>query len=473
MNRSPSQSWSNGVAHILEMVSKRTGWEFPPTRWLYAETIVRQAMSRAKQSSSLDFAFKLERDRQLLDSLIEQLLIYETYFFRDRQHFDLIRDTWRREMNARFGDRSTLHLWSAGCASGEEPYSLAIALKEAGLGERARILATDLSRSALLRAQQAIYNDWALRDSDSQFIQTYFKPLPNGRFELIESIRKLVTFDYLNLTSDKYPRPPSGIRGFDLILCRNVTIYLARTLHSEVARRFYESLADGGWLILGPSDPLLDQYAPFSVSEINGVLVHKRLPNTEFRTPTTRELAIASPPPEPEPAQTQPQPRTQETARPAPAPRPTRSSDSLPLDEEKLLAQRVRALADSDQLDEAERLVLDARARYPVSTEFIFHHMMILLALHRYQEAAQLAGQLIFLDRTLVIAHFLQGTSLRAAGDEEGARRAFANAVRLCAERPGREPVVFSEGESHARLGQAAAAQLALLQKEKGPWKAP
>lgn len=475
MNQSPSQSWSGGVARILEMVSSRTGWEFPPTRWLYAETIIRQAMGKAKLNASLDFALMLERDRQALDALVEQLLIYETYFFRDRQHFDLIRDSWRREMDARWGDGHLLNLWSAGCASGEEPYSLAIVLKELGLAERSRILATDISRSALARAQQAIYNDWALRDSESQFIKSYFRQLPDGRFELIERIRKLVTFEYLNLSADSYPRVPGSRaagRGFDLILCRNVTIYLARSLHSEVARHLYDALADGGWLILGPSDPLLDGYAPFELCELNGVLVHKRPPRTEFRTPTTREFAtIAGPSPDATPeSPPAPAPAPALASAPEPAP-PSRSAASSSQEEIRQLAQRVRALADSNQLAEAERLVIEARTRHPVATEFIFHHMMILLVQHRYQEAAQLAGQLIFLDRTLVIAHFLQGTSLRAAGDEEGARRAFANAVRLCAERPAKEPVVFSEGESHARLGQAAAAQLALL--KKGPWKTP
>ena len=261
-------------------------------------------------------------------------------------------------------------------------------------------------------------------------------------------------------------------RGFDLILCRNVTIYLARNLHSEVARHLYDALADGGWLILGPSDPLLDGYAPFELCELNGVLVHKRPPRTEFRTPTTREFAtIAGPSPDATPESAPaPAPAPAPASSPEPAP-PSRSAASSSQEEIRQLAQRVRALADSNQLAEAERLVIEARTRHPVATEFIFHHMMILLVQHRYQEAAQLAGQLIFLDRTLVIAHFLQGTSLRAAGDEEGARRAFANAVRLCAERPAKEPVVFSEGESHARLGQAAAAQLALL--KKGPWKTP
>ena len=119
MNQSPSQSWSGGVARILEMVSSRTGWEFPPTRWLYAETIIRQAMGKAKLNASLDFALMLERDRQALDALVEQLLIYETYFFRDRQHFDLIRDSWRREMDARWGDGHLLNLWSAGCVMAE------------------------------------------------------------------------------------------------------------------------------------------------------------------------------------------------------------------------------------------------------------------------------------------------------------------------------------------------------------------
>jgi chemotaxis protein methyltransferase CheR len=141
----------------------------------------------------------------------------------------------------------------------------------------------------------------------------------------------------------------------------------------------------------------------------------------------------------------------------------SRGSAPPPTDEQMQLRHKAQALANSNQLDEAENVVAEARKRYPVATEFIFLHMMILLAMSRYQEAALSASQLIYLDRTLAIAHFLQGTSLRAIGDTDGARRAFRNALQICAEHSAQEPVAFSEGESHGRLGQAAARHLATL----------
>jgi chemotaxis protein methyltransferase CheR len=420
----------------------------------------------------------------VLDDLVVELTVGETYFFRDLDQFQYLRGTVVPDMWRRHGPQDTIRAWSCGCASGEEAYSLAIVLHEQGLGERCYLLATDISRAALVRAHQAAYGDWSLRGPGAAAAAPYLARRGN-RFVVRDRIRRAVTFEYLNLARDVYPSFANGTWGMDLILCRNVLIYFDAATVRGVARRLFESLAPGGWLVTAASDPPLGGDAPFEVVVTDVGVFYRRpgavaeVPGTEYRVPSTEYqvsvYARAAPcNPSGGPAASvlgtsysvpAPSPPAEVEARGAYArgdyARAAELAAPLAADLSTALLY-ARALANVET-GRAERACAEVAERHPLSAELHHLHAVLLLELGRDEEAARAARRVTYLDRTLALGHFTLGSVLFRRGDRAGARRAFRNARDLSAARPAGEPVPLSDGMPAGRLAEAASAQLAVL----------
>jgi chemotaxis protein methyltransferase CheR len=196
-------------------------------------------------------------------------------FLRQPERFEFIRRHVLPEIQRRCGPDHVVRAWSAGCASGEEAYSLAILFKQEGLGDRSTILATDISRLALQCASEAAYGVSSLRGMPEEVIRRYFHR--RGYREVLdERIRSQVTFRYSNLAARECMDDCGPVQGMDLILCRNVLIYFDRESVRQVARRLFDSLAEGGWLIAGASDPPLAEDAPFETVVTDRGVVYRR-----------------------------------------------------------------------------------------------------------------------------------------------------------------------------------------------------
>jgi chemotaxis protein methyltransferase CheR len=186
-------------------------------------------------------------------ALMRALTIGETYFFRDEATFSRLRQQILPELisQRRQQEQLELAIWSAGCATGEEAYSIAILLHEL-LPERTRwkirLVASDINVQALEQAQQGIYRDWAFRHNPQHIQQTYFEPVAGG-WQIRPLIRQMVRFEHGNLLT-----PPAA--SFDLILCRNVLIYFDRDAVFRLEDMLYRTLNPGGWLALGQSEAL-------------------------------------------------------------------------------------------------------------------------------------------------------------------------------------------------------------------------
>jgi chemotaxis protein methyltransferase CheR len=195
-----------------------------------------------------------------LQRCLEALTTNETFFFRHKQHWDFLigelLPQWRRSAAA----GATFRAWSAASSTGEEPYSLAIALDAAlkGSGLNARIDATDINTQVLARARSGIYTSYALQKITPQCLKRYFTPCQDGqRQQVIESIRSMVTFRQHNLTH------ASGGQPYDLILLRNVLIYFDQESKGAVMAQVGARLRPGGWLILGGAESLSDRQGAF------------------------------------------------------------------------------------------------------------------------------------------------------------------------------------------------------------------
>jgi len=449
----------DGHEDILAFLAGRAGLVFPPGRAEAVREGIGRAMTRTGAADSASYLADLEASPVALDDLISELVVGETYFFRDPAQFDFLRrDAIPRVMGDRRPDH-VLRVWSAGCASGEEAYSLAILLDEMGLGVRAAILGSDLCRSALVKARQAVYGDWSFRGAVSEAILGRFEPDGNRR-RLCDRIRERVRFEYMNLALDMYPSFAAGIWGMDVIMCRNVLIYFTPEAARATARRLYDTLGSGGWLLTGPSDPPLQDLASFEAVITPGGTAYRRAPRSVTVSGWNSPPAVAavSFPVSVETAILEDPGASPVRMEAVAAPDVACASEAEPDP-----AARVRELANSAGLPAALREAEEATRRSPLSPELAFLHAVVLAELGRLDEAAAVARIALFLDRTLAVGHFLQGTILRRLGDLDGAARAFRNARDLAAGRLPDEPMPLADGERAGRLAEGAAAQLAMV----------
>lgn len=189
-----------------------------------------------------------------LTTMVDSLTTNKTSFFREAQHFEYLR---QQILPKRRGAGKRIRLWSAGCSSGEEPFSLAILLREAiadTAGWDIRILATDISDRVLAKAREAAYDEDALQDVPPPLLQKYFTALrtaPPRTYRVQDSVRSLVRLAKLNLMG---PWPMKG--PFDVIFCRNVMIYFDKATQQRLVHRYWEMLAPGGHLFVGHSESL-------------------------------------------------------------------------------------------------------------------------------------------------------------------------------------------------------------------------
>lgn len=221
--------------------------------------LVRRLASRMRAHHVSDYQAYLhilKKHPEEIDALLDSLTINLTYFFRDQSVFEALRDEFLAPLIRQrdHAGRRHLRLWSAGCATGEEAYSLAILLRQM-LGTslphwNISILATDLDEKALQKARAGVYDIFSFREVSAQELVPFFTT-QNGRYHLIPEIKSLVNFQPHDLLGDTYPTNMDGI------LCRNVLIYFTREQHDHVFAMFHRALKDGGALVIGKTEILL------------------------------------------------------------------------------------------------------------------------------------------------------------------------------------------------------------------------
>lgn len=206
-----------------------------------------------------------EESGESLSELIDRISTNHTFFFREPEHFRFLTEVFlpsiRKELEARRD--FDLRIWSAGCSSGEEPYSFAITLQEFFQKDYARwqagVLATDISSHVLRHAQRAIYPEERLSRTPPDIRRRYFEEAGEGTVQVIESVRRDVTFRRLNFMMPAFPFK----RPFHLISCRNVMIYFDAETRMALTRKFHDVLIPGGYLFIGHSESLGREHGYF------------------------------------------------------------------------------------------------------------------------------------------------------------------------------------------------------------------
>jgi chemotaxis protein methyltransferase CheR len=463
------------VSAALEVLRHRTGLVSSKSRQVTFEAAVARVMRRAGRIDPEEFPARLARDATLLQALIAEVAVGETYFFRDPAQFALIRDAILPTLG---GPEEQLRVWSAGCATGEETLSLAILLHQLGRLERASIVGTDLVRSSLAAARRARYGQWSFRGVAPELIELYFRRV-QGKLEPIPAVRQPVEFRYLNLAEDEYPGGQSGIAGMDLILCRNVLIYLDAEAVARVVQRLLDSLSDRGWLLLGAADPPVAGLAPCEVLVTPAGLAYRQAgagraavsrkrdatPPSSRLTPAPLAAAVPS----------ATEPVAPDGAGEAMTWYAARNYEKAAAGFERRLRQNpddpatwallIRSHANRGALIEAGLASATALDRHPLVAELVYLHALLLGEAGHHAEAAAAARRALYLDSSLAVAHLLLGSALTRLGEPAGAERAFANAERQLSALPDSAIVPASDGESAGRLAAIAQAQRRLARR--------
>ncbi len=272
---------------IKELVSFRTGLRF---YGVDADEFDKTLFSRIGELG-LESA---ERYCALLDSngqgaveewqkLIALLTTGETYFLRDLGQMEVLRKRLLPKLIKNRSGRRPLRIWSAGCSTGEEPYSIAILIKELTRTEplpEIEIVGTDINKEALSKADKGIYGEWSFRGIAPDFMERYFKKEKKG-WRIDDSIREMVSFSEKSLSHLDYPSYASGLHDMDLILCRNVLIYLKREVVPGIIERLLKSLRGDGYLMVGHSEILSGNYGGLKPCLFPESIVYSHTDGTE------------------------------------------------------------------------------------------------------------------------------------------------------------------------------------------------
>jgi chemotaxis protein methyltransferase CheR len=217
----------------------------------------------------------MRKDQEFTD-LMDLLTTNETYFFREAFQLKAFTDEIMPEVmeaKLRKGDK-TIRIWSAGCSTGEEPYTIAMLLLDSGNTRSINfeIIGTDISHRVLQQARKGVYGKSSFRSTDPRYVGWYFREL-DGSFRISDDVRKLVTISQLNL----FDQNRLALLGrMDIIFCRNVIIYFDQPAKKRVVESFHHSLHNGGFLLLGHSESLMNISTLFSLRHLKNDMVYQK-----------------------------------------------------------------------------------------------------------------------------------------------------------------------------------------------------
>jgi chemotaxis protein methyltransferase CheR len=377
------------LAMIAELVQRETGVLLPPGR----VTALRTAVGRVAPGLDLEAFLRATSDpvhgRGLVERLIDEVTVQETTFVRDRRQLDMI--DWDSLLRGvRVAGSGTIRVWSAGCATGEEAYTLALLATEALAMVRVPVdvLGTDISGAALAAAAVGRYRERAVGGLQAQLRERYLERQSDGSHLVGERLRRLVRFRRHNLARD--PIPPRGEAGFDLVVCRNVLIYFDPPLGDRVIVSLTRSLRAGGMLVLGAADAL--QRSSAGRSSDGPAAAGTAPPRAyAFRRPLGRQPSLSR--------------------------------------EHQLAA--ALAAADKGDSDSALALVAPLIAVNSLDADAHFVQGLVTLEAGNPARAAAALRRALYADNAFALAAFTLGRAYDALGDSPAARRAYEQALRM------------------------------------------
>lgn len=428
--------------------------------------------------------------------LSHHLTVGETYFYRDPKFFGILKEVVLPELiQKREQAKGSFSLWSAGCASGEEAYTLALLLHKILPGYRTGNLAlygTDVNQGSLTKARKGLYGEWSFRNPPS-WIYNFFDTPEKNPWQIHPEIRERVSFSLLNLVEFPYPGPFGEAERMDLILCRNVLMYLSPQIVPKILEAFSSSLKTGGYLVVSPTEgsPLFSQY--FHPRRIEGFCFYQKSPDwpkekeepREFPFPEGFSLWRDSPadpvalglfssspiPPE------EPLPERVPEERDSLSPQKPTVEETFYHHLEKLYHQReyrkiieemedflsswealelmeeemkflIRSCANEGNRERALKWLEKALKIHKFNPGLRYLQAVILLEQGAESEALDALKKALYLDPNFILAHFALGNLYLKEKRSADAKRCLQNTLSLLQKREKGEEVPYSDGMS-------------------------
>jgi chemotaxis protein methyltransferase CheR len=494
------------MVRFSKLLLERYGLHFSDNRRTELEHGIRYAFA-SSACATLDEFYDLLVGAQAgsveMDLLVNAVTVSETHFFRDAAQFNALASSIFPEIIKRKSNLRTLRIWSAGCASGEEPYSIAMILREI-LPDidnwSVTILATDINTTSLERARIANYGPWAFREERANLLRSrYFRPDGN-RFELVPQIRRMVTFGRLNLAESLYPSFESNTMMLDLIICRNVTIYFPEAVTRQVVSRFHDALVNGGWLVVGHSEPSMEVYRQFQPRNFPDTVVYRRDDNAKPQTGPIGLPAVPAPfapipirsaaqatPTVPRPISLPPislePPVSVSVKDEKPAEMLEQAREWLELGRDQdaltLLEKLVQTAPNSAQVYvlmgqvyanrgawiEAEKCCRRAIEFDKLTLQAYYTLGLVLQHQKKLDEAVDMLKKVVYLERKHVLGHYTLAGLYREQGLLPNAQKSLENALNLLRNLPADEVIAGSGGITASRLRDAIVRQQQALNK--------
>lgn len=493
------------LARLADYLERHMGLFYPRQKWADLEKKIMKSLADLNFNDAEafeDWLLASQPTRSQIEILASYLTVGETYFFREKHVFEVLEERIIPELiNARRGNDRRLRIWSAGCCTGEEPYSIAILLHKMLPDLKAwniSILATDINPRFLHKASEGIYGKWSFRDCPQWVQERYFRRSKKDQFEILPEIKNMVTFSYLNLAEDSYPSLLSQTNAMDVIFCRNVLMYFAEEPAKKVVHNLSRSLVDGGWMVTSPAEISYIPSPPFAAVRFPDAVLYKKdikprmakeipdvfpsLLHKETGAPAGPRVDIA---PKRDRA---PVRETKTVKRPE-----AKEAEKAPLlyvkaqvlyeqgrygeaihellklvsqkqDMVKVLSLLARAYANKGELMEARRWCERAIASDKLVSGLHYLRATILQEQMATEEAVTSLKRALYLDPDFVLAHFAMGVLNSRQGKLKETEKHFKNVITLLRNCQQEEILPESDGITAGRLGEI----VGLISQEKG-----
>ncbi len=421
------------LAEVAEKVEERLGLIHSEKR---EEDIARVAADMAGRKGLLPADIlrglaALPPEEPFPEGFVSALTVGETYFFRERKVLEAFSGVALAEMAK--GEKNGLRVWSAGCSTGEEAYTVAMLLSDSALNLDAggiSILGSDIDPSALEKARRGIYSSWSFRGMSGDEIALYFEKEGRGRYSVREPFRRAVGFSRLNLASGPWRLWEDG-GAPDAIFCRNVLIYFSDAKKNKVIERFSDLLPEGGWLVVSACEAASWAFEGFVPVDFDGATLYKKSRRPSSFAVKKPDFADSLRPAREE------QPAGGGVPNRIIPPTKNKPTEGQPEEPAALSrADRAKRLADEGRLNEALDELEKAMEQNGTEPVFFYLRSLIHQEMGNRREAAATLRSVLYLDPDFVMAHYALGAMALGEGRLAEAERNLRNAEEALARMP-------------------------------------
>jgi chemotaxis protein methyltransferase CheR len=255
-----------------KLIYNESGIHFTSTNRSILESRLRERLRENKVETVKKYFDQISKDKEELKNFLDSITTNLTRFFRNQAHFDCLEKHVIPELIKlkKAVGNSTIKIWSAGCSTGEEPYTIAMLLSEILPPPwKYEIVASDISLKCLMTAKEGLYNESKIVGIPDSYLKKYFDKVDGG-YVVHSDIKSRIRFDYHNLKND------AGLRGLDLVFCRNVIIYFDEAAQTNVINNFYESMANKAFLFIGHSESLFGMDTKFEFIKTEWATLYRK-----------------------------------------------------------------------------------------------------------------------------------------------------------------------------------------------------